>query len=454
MADIRINQLPVEPTPSGTDAVAIDGATTRQATVTAVVLAGRPTASQAEAETGTDPTKAMTPLTTAQAITFQGSAQFVPQSRTLTASTGLTGGGNLTANRSFAVDFAAVQAFSTKLTNIDGVSFNAGSMLIATGVNTFASIPVGSNLQVLQIIGGLPTWTNVSAGGDVTGAASSVNGTIVTFNGVTGKAISSGNASMADFLAASKGPMPTISNNVTDATNDIDFSAGACFSSDATSWPMVGSALTKQLDAAWAVGNNAGGRMSAAAIANTTYSCYEIRRPDTGVVDYGFDVSPTAPTLPANYTQYRRIGFIVRASGAIIAFKQDGDDFAWQTNKPDLAAVNPGTTAVTRTLTVPIGARVKAKLWVSAIATANTDQPSTINISDLSVTDQAAFRTTAGSAVGSSGSVVTGNQQGGGVVEVYTNTSGQIRSRLEQSGAGTTLYINTMGWKDSRGKDA
>jgi hypothetical protein len=71
MPDIRINQLPAAtgPTaPTTVDNIAIDGATVRRATVQQIVDVGIPVASQAEAEAGTNPTKRMTPLTTAQAI--------------------------------------------------------------------------------------------------------------------------------------------------------------------------------------------------------------------------------------------------------------------------------------------------------------------------------------------------------------------------------------------------
>lgn len=68
MADIRINQLPVENSPVATEVVPIDGATTRKATIQSIVDVGSPIASQAEAEGGTQATKRMTPLTTKQAI--------------------------------------------------------------------------------------------------------------------------------------------------------------------------------------------------------------------------------------------------------------------------------------------------------------------------------------------------------------------------------------------------
>lgn len=78
MAQIRINSLPAASPASSTDVVAIDGATTRKATLTEAVNAGRPFASQAEAEAGTVATKGMSPLLTAQAIAALGGAEFAP----------------------------------------------------------------------------------------------------------------------------------------------------------------------------------------------------------------------------------------------------------------------------------------------------------------------------------------------------------------------------------------
>jgi hypothetical protein len=74
MADIRIKDLPPEAVPVSSEKLAIDGSSTRSATIAAIVEVGRPTASQAEAEAGTQPYNAMTPLTTAQAIAALGVA--------------------------------------------------------------------------------------------------------------------------------------------------------------------------------------------------------------------------------------------------------------------------------------------------------------------------------------------------------------------------------------------
>lgn len=68
MVDIRIRDLPDASPAVPTDFVAIDNGTTRKVPIADLVSAGRPLASQAEAEAGTDPTKAMTPLTTKQHV--------------------------------------------------------------------------------------------------------------------------------------------------------------------------------------------------------------------------------------------------------------------------------------------------------------------------------------------------------------------------------------------------
>lgn len=71
MADIRIKDLPLATggtAPTGTDAVAIDGLTTRKTTITSLGEVAVPIASQAEAEAGVNAVKRMTPLTAKQSI--------------------------------------------------------------------------------------------------------------------------------------------------------------------------------------------------------------------------------------------------------------------------------------------------------------------------------------------------------------------------------------------------
>lgn len=238
-----------------------------------------------------------------------------------------------------------------------------------------------------------------------------------------------------------------LSNNVADATNDIDIAAGKCRDSTDVDNLILTSTLTKRLDAAWVVGTNQGG-LDTGAIANTTYHTWLIKRSDTGVVDALFSVSASAPTMPANYDYKRRIGSIVRLGGTILAFVQDGDEFTWLSPKPDVSAVtNPGTAAVTRTLTVPVGIRVKALVVTTGEGNTAADMPGAIYISDLSVTN-AVPGTGASNII--SYTTAAGNTYMASLVMVYTNTSGQVRSRLQLSAAGTRLYMTTLGWIDTR----
>jgi hypothetical protein len=108
----------------------------------------------------------------------------------------------------------------------------------------------------------------------------------------------------------------TIINNAGSAANKIDVAAGTARDSTDTANIALAAAITaKDITAAWAVGSTAG-LLDTGSVANTTYYVYLIKRPDTGVVDVIASTSSSAPTLPTNYTLYRRIGYFIRASAA------------------------------------------------------------------------------------------------------------------------------------------
>lgn len=201
----------------------------------------------------------------------------------------------------------------------------------------------------------------------------------------------------------------------------------------------------------WAVGSGNGG-LDAGTIANNTwYHWHLIRRPDTGVVDVLCSLSATAPTLPSNYTQSRRIGSgKTNGSGQWVAFVQDGDYFRLSASVLDVNAANPGTSAVTRTLaSVPTGVNVHAELQV---ATNGGSTNAAAHLSDLAAADEAPSYSAAPLAT------VGGNFATGSAMTVQarvrTDTSAQIRTRINASGGGQTLYIATLGWWDRRGRDA
>lgn len=90
MSEIRISDLPPDDTPSSSDVVAVDGVTTRQSTLQQIVYAGRPAASTAQAEAGTDDDAAMTPLKTKQSIAAEIGGTIVTQAQAVPAG-GTTG---------------------------------------------------------------------------------------------------------------------------------------------------------------------------------------------------------------------------------------------------------------------------------------------------------------------------------------------------------------------------
>ena len=231
----------------------------------------------------------------------------------------------------------------------------------------------------------------------------------------------------------------TLSNNGLQA---LDVAAcNARDSGDAVSMSTTAATTAKALQTAWAVGSSAGCLDTGTIAASTWYHVHAIQRTDTSVTDFLCSLSATAPTLPTNYTKSRRLGSVLtNGSSNIVSFTQDGDYFVWSASVLDTDATNPGTAAVTRTLTVPTGVNVQA--IVTLFANANTGA----YLSDLAATDEAPsvslaplFHTTTAAA-------------GAGQVVMRTNTSGQIRSRVSNSGGGEIIRIATHGWIDRRGK--
>jgi hypothetical protein len=207
---------------------------------------------------------------------------------------------------------------------------------------------------------------------------------------------------------------------------------------------------------AWAVGTAQGG-LDTGSIANDTwYHFYLIRRPDTGVVDVVFSTSASAPTLPANYTQYRRIG-AGRTNGSAqwTRFFQNGDEFLWETPALDFNATNPGTSAVSRTLRVPTGIVVYAISNWMVLNTASGVNFSGV-ISSLDTTDSAP-NISAAPLINLGGNVATASGNvayASAYLTIKTNTSGQVRSRMLGSDANCNLRASTVGWIDTRGRDA
>lgn len=169
----------------------------------------------------------------------------------------------------------------------------------------------------------------------------------------------------------------TYANNVSDATNDIDIASGVCVDATAVDTISV-SAITKQSDAVWAVGTSAGGLDLLASAGNNDFYIWAIKRIDTQVTDVLFSLSSTAPTMPANYTLKRLIGWFKRVGGTIVAFhtyetEGGGLEMNWDAPTLDINQANTLTTARrTDAVKVPLNFSVVANLNFAILDAAST----------------------------------------------------------------------------------
>jgi len=235
-------------------------------------------------------------------------------------------------------------------------------------------------------------------------------------------------------------------SNAADADHDITIAAGQAIDSTAAHAPSLGSAITKQIDAAWAAGTGAGGIDTGTVAADTFYYIWLIRKDSDGSIDALFSLSATAPTMPAGYTYKRRIMTVCTDAAAnIYPFTQSGDIVSFTNpifNRLDgdgIAAVgNTDRNAYTITAPPNMTAIISLcshlttgsilYLWHGNSARTNTAASNTYN-------DYYAY----------SGSITAEIKQ-------LLDASSQIYIRLSSTNA--TLGLVTRGWIDNRGRNA
>jgi len=109
----------------------------------------------------------------------------------------------------------------------------------------------------------------------------------------------------------------------TDTDHDIQVDAGvARDSSDSVN--IVGSAMTKQIDAAFAEGDDAGGMFTGSVANSTTYYFFAIVKDSDSSVDYGFDTSSTAANIPSGYTKYLLLDTLLTDGSANLVNSMNG----------------------------------------------------------------------------------------------------------------------------------
>lgn len=260
----------------------------------------------------------------------------------------------------------------------------------------------------------------------------------------------------ANIAAALRGQIWGVTLSTAGSSATFAVAAGEAADSTAADMMVLAASISKTTGA-WAVGTGNGsfdGTGAAPSATAGSYHVFLIKRPDTGVVDVLTSNSATAPTLPTNYTLFRRIGSMkTDASFHWIAFIQIGDSFIWNVPTQDVnAETNPGTAARTKTLSVPVGIVVEAMI-------AMTDNEGSLGSNHYVLVTPLAIADTTPSAAAftyfTEWAVSGGTSfQYNATTRVFTNVSAQIRVRQSASGAGDVFTLVTTGWIDRRGRDA
>jgi hypothetical protein len=222
------------------------------------------------------------------------------------------------------------------------------------------------------------------------------------------------------------------------------FGVTAGVAADSTNADMLTlAAAISKTTAAWGPGSGNGALDTSTIAANAWYHVFLIKRADTGVIDVLISLSPSVPTMPANYSLFRRIGSMrTNASSQWIKFSQLGDEFLWDAMPIDVNVVTPGVaTAQTATVSVPTGIQVFALGYAQGLTGTGAD--GRIAVTPFDISDQVQ------SAVG----ILVGinNASGAAVLMIRTNTSAQIRYRTVTTTG--QFYWATLGWRDRRGQD-
>lgn len=287
--------------------------------------------------------------------------------------------------------------------------------------------------------------TDGTGTGDFVGPAGGVaSGDIVAFADTTGK--TGRKATQAELKAAIGGvpiagyisPGFNLANSAGDLANDIDFPAGIVASSAASPILMPHSAVTMQLDVAWGTGN--GGRFDSA-ISDGTWHCFIIGNGTLVSRGLSKSLDPTShPNYPSGFTHYRRVGSILRASGSILRFVQNEDEFDLLTGIEDRNST-AGFGDGFLTISTPIGIVTRPKMrtvQAQNVAGSFQTQVSTIGMSSVIARCTTSIATEVDAAF---------------ITDVFTNTSSQIRyAAVAFSGSVTYNVLTTYGWIDKRGK--
>jgi len=234
-----------------------------------------------------------------------------------------------------------------------------------------------------------------------------------------------------------------ISSTAADADHDITFAAGWMYDSTGAMLIELATDMTKQFDASWAAGTNAGGLLDGS-LANDTWYAVWLMMKANGTVDIGADtVAAGVTNLPAGYTYYRRVRyFVTNGSANIIGMIQSGNTFLLSVPVRSYTANDPGTSAVLVPMICPPSMRALTYVCVDFAAT------SAAYLFGL-VTSPLQADSTPSSSLFNVPVRSTNGRYGNYYGEVLTDGESRIRYRLDYSSTLVDVSVFSNGWIDT-----
>jgi hypothetical protein len=234
-------------------------------------------------------------------------------------------------------------------------------------------------------------------------------------------------------------------SNATDADHDITFPAGSYLLTNGTSYKIfnLATAMTKQIDATWSAGTDAGGRASGVSLSSDTmYYSHAIGKAN-GTIDFQFDTSATADNRDSAYSWYGivRGNFVVftDSSSNISGFTVVRDRVLWSSPVLDVndSSLTSGV-AETGTATAP----PSAIIFGYAVAYGNGTTQLLITI-----TDEAGERDINKLFINDNQAGTLENVRSGEYCEIFLDASRQFDYKLTiTSGSASSLTWRTHGY--------
>jgi len=232
-----------------------------------------------------------------------------------------------------------------------------------------------------------------------------------------------------------------ISNNVSDANNDIDFAAGKIQFSDGSGRADYAGG-TGQLDVVFGTGN--GMLATGTKQNNSTYHLFIIYNPTTKTAKpfaiLGIANTTPSPTLPSGYTKSQRVGSIkTDSSGDILAFTQNDKTFLLN-NIIQPVNISASNTASDHDVKTPLGISTLALVNFYAETGGVNNFYLITNPSSNTIVSTTNYN----ASVSGNGGPVTCSTSS--PLTIKTNTSSEVS--INATSASGTIEVNLLGWID------